>query len=227
MKTNFELIVHAGIHLGSPVSRRNPKMFKFSYGVYGEVHIIDLAKSYKGLIQAQEFIATQVKIGSNILFVGTKEQAARAIENAAKASNIFYVNKRWLGGTLTNWRTIRGSLLRLSHIEREKREGAWTHLQKKESSFLHKRLNRLERNLKGLKGMQSVPEIVIVVDPAVELNAVRECQSRNIPVVCRSNIDCNPTLIKTGVLVPMNTASTARILLFLETLVLTIKEASA
>merc|ERR1711977_67968 len=160
--------------------------------------------------------------GKSILFVGTKDQAAEAIKERALASQSFFVNKHWLGGILTNWSTVKVSLSQLYRLEREQKEGAWSHKKKKEVSRIEKRLNSLTRYFDGLKGLQSLPGIVIIVGQTTEIVAIRECRKLGIPVICRLDTDCNPDLVEVGV--PINDDSKRSIRLFLEAILPRIHE---
>jgi small subunit ribosomal protein S2 len=165
---------------------------------------------------------TRIKrYGKNILFVGTKIQAAQTVREIAHVSQSFFVTERWLGGILTNWSTIQDSLLQLHHLRREKEKGAWASLSKKNATFLRKRLEQLERYFGGLKRIRTIPDLAVVIGQTTELVRIRECRKLRIPVICRLDTDCDPSLVKIGV--PMNDDSSESISLFFITLVPRIK----
>jgi small subunit ribosomal protein S2 len=207
--------------LGHPTCYWNPKIKVYTYGVKNGTHLIDLVKTRKQLKTAKKFLREVGRNKKEILFVGTKDQAEQAVEERAKASQSFFVTERWLGGILTNWSTIQASLLQLSRLEREEKNGSWISLSKKDVSRLRKRLIRLDRYFRGLKGMRIVPDVVIIVGQTVELVAVLECRKLKIPIISRLDTDCNPDLVDIGV--PINDDSTERIILFLENILFRIK----
>jgi small subunit ribosomal protein S2 len=213
MKVTFEQIIIAGMLFGHPTCLWHPKIAIYTYGVRKGIVLIDLVKTRKQLKKAQDFLVKIRGEGKEILFVGTKVQAAQAIFERASISNRFFVKQRWLGGMMTNWSTIRISLLQLHRLEREKKDGFWGSLPKKEVSLLQKRLGRLQRYLDGLKGIKSLPGVLIVVGQTIELTAIQESKKLGIPVICRLDTDCDPSLVEIGV--PINDDSTARIRLFL------------
>lgn len=222
MKVTLEQIVMAGIHLGHPTRYWQPKIAIYTYGVRNGIHLIDLVKTRRQLKEAQKFVIKIRREGKSILFVGTKDQAAEAIKERALASQSFFVNKHWLGGILTNWSTVKVSLSQLYRLEREQKEGAWSHKKKKEVSRIEKRLNSLTRYFDGLKGLQSLPGVVIIVGQTTEIVAIRECRKLGIPVICRLDTDCNPDLVEVGV--PINDDSKRSIRLFLEAILPRIHE---
>jgi small subunit ribosomal protein S2 len=213
MKITLEKIIVSGIHLGHATRYINPKIATYVYGVKSRIHLIDLVKTCYRLEEAREFVRQIAATGKPVLFVGTKDQAAQAIEERAKSSKRFYVKERWLGGTFTNWSTIRISLLRLHSLERDRQIGVWIYLKKNEVALLQKRLARLERYLCGLKGIRYFPGVLIIVGQAVEISAIRECLKVKIPTVCSLDTDSDPSLVNVGI--PMNDDSAIRIQLFL------------
>jgi small subunit ribosomal protein S2 len=184
--------------------------------------LIDLVKTYKQLEEAKKFLGRIRGYGRDILFIGTKSQAAKVVRERAKTSQSFFVSERWLGGILTNWSTVQGSLLQLHRLEREEEKGVWVHLSKKSVISLRKRLERLERYFGGIKGIQRIPGVVVVVGQTVELVRIRECYKLEIPVVCRLDTDCDPSLVKIGV--PINDDSRSSIHLFFEVLLTRIQD---
>ena len=222
MKLTLEEIMIVGMHLGHATSHSHPKIAPYTYGARNGIQIIDLVKTLEQIEKAQKFISSIRRKGDNILFVGTKKQASDSIKERAIASQSFFVNKRWLGGILTNLPTIQASLFQLHRLEREQKGGGWDFLPKKKVILLQKRLQRLEQYVGGLKGMQKLPGVVIIVGQTTEITAVTECFKLNIPRICRIDTDCNPDLVKISV--PMNDDSMPRIRLFLQSLILGIQE---
>lgn len=212
----------AGIHFGHPTQHWHPKIAPYTYGIRNGSYLIDLVKTSKKLREAQKLVTRVRRKGKEILFVGTKKQASQRIKDRAQSSQRFFVRERWLGGILTNWVTVQTSLLRLHRLEREKRRGPWDSLPKKEVTILQKRVERLDRYLGGLKGMRSLPRVVILVGQKVEFAAIQECRKLGIPLICRLDTDCNPNLVDVGV--PMNDDSVLRIQIFLKSLLPGINE---
>jgi small subunit ribosomal protein S2 len=180
--------------------------------------LIDLIKTCKQLDIAKKFLSKIQQEKGDILFIGTKRQAAQPIKESATASKSFFVRERWLGGILTNWSTVRESLVQLHRLEREEKKNAWISLSKKDVAMLRKRLKRLERYFGGLKGMRTIPKITIIVGQVVESVAVHECHKLSIPIICRLDTDCDPSIVEIGV--PINDDSKESIVLFLENLLL-------
>lgn len=213
MQLTFEQRRRAGRHLGHQTRKWHPKRAAYTYGVRKGLHLIDLVKTRQQLVEARSFLAGQAAEGKTFLFVGTKNQAVRSIEEAARRSRSFYVNERWLGGRLTNWRTVRSSLVRLHLLERQEQRGDFEKLPKKEAANLRKLQERLSRYVGGLKGRRRLPEVVILVGQRQELAAVSECRRLGIPMVSLLDTDCDPTLTQIGV--PTNDDSAAAIELVL------------
>jgi small subunit ribosomal protein S2 len=216
MKITLEQMIAAAIHLGHPKCQWNPKIAPYIYGVYKGSHLIDLVQTRQQIRKARQFVIDVTSEGKDVLFVGTKKQATKAIKEVSIASQSFFVNKRWLGGILTNWSTIQVSLLQLHRIEREQHEGSWHSLPKKKVSFLKKRLNRLEHYFGGLKGIRFFPGVVVIVGQKREWVAIQECRKLAIPTLCRLDTDCDPTVVELGVAI--NDDSETGITLFLETI---------
>ena len=213
MQLTFEQRMRAGRHLGHPTRKWHPKRAAYTYGVRKGLHLIDLVKTRHQLQEARTFLAAQAAEGKTFLFVGTKNQAARAIEEAARRSRSFYVNERWLGGRLTNWRTVRSSLVRLHLLERQEQRGDLEKLSKKDAANLRQLQERLARYVGGLKGRRRLPDVVIIVGQRQELAAVAECRRLGIPMVSLLDTDCDPSLAQVGV--PTNDDSAAAIELVL------------
>jgi small subunit ribosomal protein S2 len=188
-------LLEAGVHFGHQSRRWNPKMKPYIYTERNGIYIIDLKKTLKMLRDAMKFVRDAVADGKTVLFVGTKKQAKDSIYEAARDCNMYYVNNRWLGGTLTNFRTIRRSVLRLMEIERMEADGSIQHYTKKEQAILLKEKSSLEKNLSGVKKMERLPDIVFVVDPHKEEIAVREARKLKIPVVAIVDTNCDPDMV--------------------------------
>jgi small subunit ribosomal protein S2 len=185
-------LLEAGAHFGHRTRRWNPKMSPYIYGSRKGIYIIDLQKTLKLIEEACEFIRAKASEGGTMIMVGTKKQAQRVIEEEAKRCGAFYVNNRWLGGLLTNFKTIKSRIDRLIELEQMEQSGELAKLPKKEQSRLRKVLEKLRKNLGGLKGMDKLPEIVFVVDPRKEKNAVAEANILGIPVVGIVDTNCDP-----------------------------------
>ncbi len=188
-------LLDAGVHFGHQTKRWNPKMRPFIYGARNGIHIVDLDQTTRLFKRAYDFIVDAVGRGGHVLFVGTKRQAQDIVVEQAKRANMYYVMNRWLGGTLTNFRTIKGGLDRLRTLERMKEDGTYEQLLKKEVSKLEKERERLEKYLGGLKAMGSLPHAVFVIDPHQESIAISEARKLNIPVVAITDTNCDPDLV--------------------------------
>ncbi len=188
-------LLDAGVHFGHQTKRWNPKMRQYIYGARNRIHIIDLDQTTKLFKKAYDFIVDAVGRGGNILFLGTKRQAQEIVQEQAKRSGMFFVTNRWLGGTLTNFRTIKQGLDRLRTLERMKEDGTYEQLLKKETSKLEKERERLEKYLGGLKAMGSLPAAVFCIDPHQELIGISEARKLGIPIVAITDTNCDPDLI--------------------------------
>ncbi|MFW5968074.1 MAG: 30S ribosomal protein S2 [Persicimonas sp.] len=185
-------LLEAGVHFGHQTNRWNPKMAPFIYGARNGIHIVDLSQTVRLLARAQEFVARMTAAGENLLFVGTKKQAQDAIRAQAERSNQFYVVNRWLGGTLTNWRTIRKSIEKLEELDKMSRDGSYAKYTKKEVLMFERERERLENNVGGIRGMEGLPGALFVIDPHKEEIAVREANKLGIPVVAVCDTNCDP-----------------------------------
>jgi small subunit ribosomal protein S2 len=188
-------LFEAGVHFGHQTKRWNPKMRPFIYGARNGIHIIDLDQTTRLFKKAYDFIVEAVGRGGGVLFVGTKRQAQDIVIEEARRSGMYFVTNRWLGGTLTNFRTIKQGLDRLRTLERMKEDGTYEQLLKKEVSKLEKERERLEKYLGGLKGMGGLPAAVFVIDPHQEIIAISECRKLGVPVVAITDTNCDPDLI--------------------------------
>lgn len=191
----IKVLLESGAHFGHQTRRWNPKMSRFIFTARNGIHIIDLQKTVKGLTDAYYFIADTVANGQTILFVGTKKQAQEAIAEEATRSNQLYVTQRWLGGTLTNFVTIRKRLRYLADLEAQRDRGDFARLTKAEALKLEEQINKLNRVFIGLKTMERLPGALFVVDPHKEELAVREARKIGIPVVAMVDTNCDPDVI--------------------------------
>ncbi len=185
-------LLEAGVHFGHQTRRWNPKMERFIYGARNGIYIIDLMKTTKQLDEAYEVVKGLASRGRNIVFVGTKKQASDMVAQEAKRCGAFYVNRRWLGGTLTNFETIRSRINKLREIEEMKENGHFDRLPKKEVASMQRQLARLSKSLGGIKEMRGMPDLIFVIDQKREMIAVREAQKLNIPIVAIVDTNCNP-----------------------------------
>ncbi|MBX3181909.1 MAG: 30S ribosomal protein S2 [Polyangiaceae bacterium] len=188
-------LFEAGVHFGHQTKRWNPKMRPYIYGARNGVHIIDLDRTVTLFRKAFEFVQDVASRGGHVLFVGTKRQAQDIVREEASRAGMFYVTNRWLGGTMTNFRTMKGGLERLRTLERMKEDGTYEQLVKKETVRLERERERLEKYIGGLKGMGSIPQAMFVIDPAQEQIAVSEARKLKVPVVAITDTNCNPDQI--------------------------------
>jgi small subunit ribosomal protein S2 len=188
-------LLEAGVHFGHQTKRWNPKMKKYIFGKRNGIYIIDLQKTLRQFKEASKFVTDLAARGKNLLFVGTKRQAQDAIYEEANRCGMFYVNTRWLGGTLTNFSTIRKSIHRLKEIEGVLAQDDNENLTKKERLRLEREKEKLEKNLTGIKEMDELPDALFVIDPKQEYIAVKEANILNIPVVAVVDTNCDPDMI--------------------------------
>jgi small subunit ribosomal protein S2 len=185
-------LLEAGVHFGHQAHRWNPKMAQFIFGTRNNIHIIDLAQTVPMLHQALQAISDTVAKGGRILFVGTKRQAQEAVADAAKRSAQYYVNSRWLGGTLTNWKTISGSIQRLRKLEEMLASNEAQAYTKKERLDLQRERDKLDRSLGGIKDMGGLPDMLFVIDTNKEDIAIKEAQRLGVPVAAIVDTNCDP-----------------------------------
>ena len=195
MASLVQSLIEAGIHYGHRTSGWNPKMTPYIYGKKNGIHIIDVRETIKGLLLAKKFITRTVAEGKDVLFVGTKRQARPAIEAACEESGMHYVTERWLGGTLTNFRTIRARLKRLEELEVLMDSEEWASYSKKMASQLTRERRKIHRNLSGIRNMDRLPGALVVIDVRREANALREARSLGIPTVCLLDTDGDPDMV--------------------------------
>ena len=185
-------LLEAGVHFGHQTRRWDPKMAEYIFQARNGIHIIDLQKTSKKLDEAYAFLKEQAEEGKTVLFVGTKKQAQECMKEAAIKSGMYYVDQRWLGGMLTNFDTIRARVQRLKDLETMQEDGTFEVLPKKEVILLKKEMEKLERNLGGIKEMDKLPGVIFLVDPKKERIAILEAKKLNIPVVGIVDTNCNP-----------------------------------
>jgi small subunit ribosomal protein S2 len=188
-------LLDAGVHFGHQTKRWNPKMRPFIYGARNGIHIIDLDQTARLFARAYHFVQETVAHGGHLLMIGTKRQAQEIVKEEASRSGSFYVVNRWLGGTLTNFRTIKQGLERMKQLERMKDDGTYLQLPKKEVSRLEKERERFEKYVGGLKNMANLPSAVFVIDPAMETIAVQEAKKLSIPIIAITDTNCDPDLV--------------------------------
>ena len=185
-------LLEAGVHFGHQTRRWDPKMAEYIFQARNGIHIIDLQKTSKKLDEAYAFVKEQAEEGKTVLFVGTKKQAQECMKEAALKCGMFYVDQRWLGGMLTNFETIRARVQRLKDLETMEQDGTFDVLPKKEVILLRKEMEKLERNLGGIKEMDKLPGVIFLVDPKKERIAILEAKKLNIPIVGLVDTNCNP-----------------------------------
>ena len=185
-------LLEAGVHFGHQTRRWDPKMAEYIFQARNGIHIIDLQKTSKKIDEAYAFLKEQVEEGKTVLFVGTKKQAQECVKEAAEKSGMYYVDQRWLGGMLTNFDTIRTRVQRLKDLEKMQEDGTFEVLPKKEVILLKKEMEKLERNLGGIKEMEEIPGVIFLVDPKKEHIAILEAKKLGIPVIGLVDTNCNP-----------------------------------
>jgi small subunit ribosomal protein S2 len=185
-------LLESGVHFGHQVKRWDPRMKKYIFAERNGIHIIDLQKTIQAIKDAYDAVRKIVASGKTVLFVGTKKQAQQAIQKEAERCGVFYINNRWLGGMLTNFVTIKKSLLRLKKLEKMEIDGTFENLTKKEIASLGKERAKLQKNLGGIKEMKELPGILFIIDTRKEAIAVAEAQRMGIPIVAVVDTNCNP-----------------------------------
>jgi small subunit ribosomal protein S2 len=185
-------LLESGVHFGHQVKRWDPRMAKYIFAERNGIHIIDLQKTIQAIKDAYEMVRDVVKSGKTVLFVGTKKQAQQAIQKEAERCGMYYINNRWLGGMLTNFATIKKSLLRLKKLEKMEIDGTFENLTKKEIASLAKEQAKLQKNLGGIKEMKDLPGILFIIDTRMEAIAVAEAKRMGIPIVAVVDTNCNP-----------------------------------
>jgi small subunit ribosomal protein S2 len=199
---SMKQLLEAGVHFGHQTRRWNPKMAKYIFTERNGIYIIDLQKTVRKVEEAYQYVRELAAEGKTILFVGTKKQAQEAVKEEAERSGMFYVNQRWLGGTLTNFPTIQKRIARLLELEKMQEDGTFDVLPKKEVILLKKEMERLEKFLGGIKGMKSLPGAMFIIDPRKERIAVAEARKLGIPIIAIVDTNCDPDEI--DVVIPGN-----------------------
>ena len=209
-------LLKAGVHFGHKAHRWNPKMFPYIYSEVNNIHVLDLVQSATLLKEANSYLQYSARQGSTFLFIGTKRQASGLIEQEAKRCDSYYVNYRWLGGMLTNWVTLKDRIKRLKNLEQQEADNTFSILTKKEASLRRKELEKLRRHLNGVKNMNRLPDVAIIIDQKREITAIRECRKLGIPIVSILDTNCNPDLI--DIPIPGNDDAVQSIKLILKSL---------
>lgn len=221
----LEELIRAGFHFGHKTSRWNPKMKPYIFGRHNFIHIINLKETLRGLITAHKFLSKLATTGKSVLYVGTKWQARNAVAREAQRAGMHFVNERWLGGTLTNFATIRLRLRRLKELEELLSSEAIKEYNKKIISSITREVKKLRNNLDGIRNMTELPAALIVIDPKREITAVREANKLAIPVVCLTDTDCDPDMA--DICVPGNDDAMRSIEVFLSKMTDAILEGKA
>lgn len=206
-------LISAGVHFGHAVSRWNPKMSKYIFKKHGMIHVIDVKETLKGLLIAKKLLTRVVSSGKDVIFVGTKRQAKKAVTDAAAETGMHFVTERWLGGTLTNFRTIRSRLSRLEELEAMQLSGSLEKESKKQASRLKRELAKVKTNLDGIRNMSRIPGVMVVVDTTKEHIALREARALGVPTIGIIDTDSDPDLV--DIAIPANDDSLKGIALIL------------
>ena len=188
-------LLEAGVHFGHQTRRWNPKMKEYIFGERNGIHIIDLQKTLKMFREAARYVSELTAQGRTVLFLGTKRQAQEAIVEEAKRAGMYYVQHRWLGGTLTNWVTLQKSIKRLKLLKAMVEDGRMADLPKKEAARLERELKHLQQNFAGVENMATLPDAMFVIDPNDEQIAVREARRMGVPVVAIVDTNCDPDIV--------------------------------
>jgi small subunit ribosomal protein S2 len=191
----LEELVNAGVYFGHQSNRWNPKMFPYIYTKKNGTHLIDLVQTACALIHVHDFVQKQATENKNFLFIGTKRQATNIIVQEAEKCNSPYINHRWLGGTLTNWPTIQKRIEYLKELDAKEEGGTLAILPKKEAAVLRREREKLDKNIGGLRSMNQIPDIAIIVDPKREATALLECRKLGIQIIAIVDTNCDPSLI--------------------------------
>lgn len=220
-------LLDAGVHFGHQSSRWNPKMFPYIYTEQNGIHVIDLVQTARLLSHAYNYVQKAAKEGKTFLFIGTKRQAKNIIAEEATKCGSFFVDNRWLGGTLTNWSTVQGRVDYLKDLNQREASGELDRLPKKEAALLRREHDKLKHKLGGLTEMVQVPDIAIVVDPKRESTAIAECRKLGITVIAILDTNCDPGMV--DIPIPANDDAVRSIKLIISTLsdaIITGKQAS-
>lgn len=192
---SMNYLLEAGVHFGHQKRRWNPKMKEYIYTTRDDIYIIDLQKTARAIEKAYAALQEIAENGGKVLFVGTKKQAQEAAEENATRTNMYFINERWLGGTLTNFKTIKSRIRRMEEIEKMETDGTFDLLPKKEVAGLKKEYDKLNKNLRGIRDMKKVPDALIIVDPRKEEIAIKEARILGIPVFGIVDTNCDPDMV--------------------------------
>lgn len=209
-------LLEAGVHFGHKAYRWNPKMFPYIYTERNNIHILDLVQSAQLLKEASSYVQSAAEQNKTFLFIGTKRQASALIAQEANRCNSYYVNHRWLGGMLTNWVTLKSRIARLKTLEQQEADEVFNLLPKKEASLRKKELEKLRKHLNGVKTMDKLPDVAIIVDQKREMTAIRECRKLGIPIISILDTNCDPDLV--NIPIPGNDDAVRSIKLILKVL---------
>lgn len=215
-------LISAGVHFGHTVSRWNPKTKPYVYSRRGTVHIINVRETLKGIILAQKLLKDIVSSGKDVVFVGTKRQAQKAVRGAAEATGMHYVINRWLGGTLTNFRTINSRIRRLDELEAMANDGSIESESKKRASTLKRELRKMKSNLEGIRRMSQIPGVIVAIDARREVLALREAKKMGVPTIAIIDTDSDPDLV--DIPIPANDDSVKGIGLIINELISAVAE---
>ena len=219
---SMNYLLEAGVHFGHQKRRWNPKMGEYIYTSRDDIYIIDLQKTSKKLDEAYEAMKNIAEAEGKVLFIGTKKQAQEASEECANRTNMYFVNERWLGGTLTNFKTIRSRVKRMEEIETMETDGTFDLLPKKEVIKIKKEYDKLYKNLRGIRDMNRLPQAIVIVDPRKEENAIKEARILNIPVFGIVDTNCDPDMV--DYVIPGNDDAVRSVKLMLDVLTNAIAE---
>jgi len=189
---SMKQLLEAGVHFGHQTRRWNPKMAEYIFAERNGIYIVDLQKTVRKVDEAYKAVTSIIADGGEMLFVGTKKQAQESIKEESRRCGMYYVNERWLGGMLTNFKTIQSRIQRLKELERMEREGTFEILPKKEVAQLMHEMEKLQRNLGGIKDMKRIPSVMFIVDPRKERIAIQEARNLGIPIVAIVDTNCDP-----------------------------------
>ena len=209
-------LLEAGVHFGHKAYRWNPKMFPYIYSEVNNIHILDLVQSASLLKEANKYLQLAARDNKSFLFIGTKRQAASLVAQEAKRCDSYYVNYRWLGGMLTNWDTLKNRINHLKDLEKQEVDNTFELLTKKEAVLRRKELKKLRQHLDGIKTMEKLPDIVVIIDQKKEMTAIKECRKLGIPIVSILDTNCDPDLV--DIPIPGNDDAVRSIKLILKSL---------
>ena len=215
-------LINAGVHFGHALNRWNPKMKPFIYARRGMIHIINVRETLKGIIIAKRLLSDVVASGKDVVFIGTKRQAQKAVKATAEATGMHYVTSRWLGGTLTNFRTIHSRIQRLEELELMANDGSIEDESKKRASTLKRELRKIKTNLEGIRKLNQIPGVIIVVDARKEVLALREAKKMGVPTIAIIDTDSDPDLV--DIVIPANDDSVKTIEIILGELAAAVAE---